>query len=656
MKLTLLKKSLLGMGLIFTFTGLLAFVSYNTISKLNSGYSQMLSTHTENIKHLGSLKNKILTLRTLEKEFILTGDNSYRESHAKVYKSLDETIKNLENNLPSDLQDNLTSVKKGVSSYREDFKNLTELKTREGDSKTGLRGNLRSTAHNLETFIKDHGLSANFTVGLLTFRRREKDYLLRRDPKYLAKLDQDINEFKKMTINRRLTPNLRPPLFDIVSNYREQFSSLIENTNAINQRIENINQTIKKIEKEGLSLIDESNQMIQREKLEMESETEHAYTIFYTTLALVFFFLVTACYFLFKVTKTISSQVTALRGTVSEFKRSSSLIEGASGTLQEVTIRQSSAIQETAASVDEITAMVSRNTQSAISSKEKSVENSQAAIHGKETVDKVIGAMNTLSDGVNTMTSNFGEVSKELENVVTIINQIGDKAQVINDIVFQTKLLSFNASVEAARAGEHGKGFAVVAEEVGNLASMSGQSANEITSLLSSSIQKVTDLVKNNNQKFEAVVSENKKNVTNGIEVAKECETALNQIIANIENINESVTEIATASQEQDAGVKEVSKAINEFNHANQETVGLVQDSRQYASQILQNAHSVAILSENLEALIQGDLKKLEDTHLAEEMDLELTPTAQSPTRDGSVGEHEFSEDHDFNDDADQVA
>ncbi len=56
---------------------------------------------------------------------------------------------------------------------------------------------------------------------------------------------------------------------------------------------------------------------------------------------------------------------------------------------------------------------------------------------------------------------------------------IGDKTKVINDIVFQTKRLSFNASVEAARAGEHGKGFAVVAEEVGNLAQMSKDKVQE---------------------------------------------------------------------------------------------------------------------------------------------------------------------------------
>jgi methyl-accepting chemotaxis protein len=83
----------------------------------------------------------------------------------------------------------------------------------------------------------------------------------------------------------------------------------------------------------------------------------------------------------------------------------------------------------------------------------------------------------------------------EISSIVKVIAEIGDKTKVINDIVFQTKLLSFNASVEAARAGEQGKGFAVVAEEVGNLATMSGKAAEEISSMLGDSMGKVELIV-----------------------------------------------------------------------------------------------------------------------------------------------------------------
>ena len=147
----------------------------------------------------------------------------------------------------------------------------------------------------------------------------------------------------------------------------------------------------------------------------------------------------------------------------------------------------------------------------------KSQQNAAAANQGKETVFNVITAMNSLSDSAKNMMSRFNQTSSELQDVVNIINQIGEKAQVVNDIVFQTKLLSCNASVEAARAGEHGKGFAVVAEEVGNLANMSGRSAEEISTILDSSTKKVDQLVKSNQQEIEKLV----KNSTHKILIKK---------------------------------------------------------------------------------------------------------------------------------------
>ncbi len=85
----------------------------------------------------------------------------------------------------------------------------------------------------------------------------------------------------------------------------------------------------------------------------------------------------------------------------------------------------------------------------------------------------------------------------ELRIVSDLIGQIEQKTKVIHEIVFQTKLLSFNASVEAARAGDYGRGFSIVAEEIGNLALMSGQAAKDIASLLQESSTKVKDSSKN---------------------------------------------------------------------------------------------------------------------------------------------------------------
>ena len=85
-----------------------------------------------------------------------------------------------------------------------------------------------------------------------------------------------------------------------------------------------------------------------------------------------------------------------------------------------------------------------------------------------------------------------------IEVFSTRIEEIGAKTEVIDDIVFQTKILSFNASVEAERAGELGRGFGVVAQEVGNLAAMSGQSAIEIASIVKSAMKESREIISEN--------------------------------------------------------------------------------------------------------------------------------------------------------------
>jgi methyl-accepting chemotaxis protein len=97
------------------------------------------------------------------------------------------------------------------------------------------------------------------------------------------------------------------------------------------------------------------------------------------------------------------------------------------------------------------------------------------------------------------------KTNENMADIVKSIAEIKTKTNVINDIVFQTKLLSFNASVEAARAGEHGKGFAVVAEEVGALAAMSGNASKEIAQLLDGSLSRVTVLADETKQRADGI-------------------------------------------------------------------------------------------------------------------------------------------------------
>ena len=93
--------------------------------------------------------------------------------------------------------------------------------------------------------------------------------------------------------------------------------------------------------------------------------------------------------------------------------------------------------------------------------------------------------------------------NEKIQEVVEIIQEIEEKTKAIDEIVFQTKLLSFNASVEAERAGEHGRGFSVVAQEVGNLAQLSGKSASGINEILGESIKRVKSISHDNSVKVD---------------------------------------------------------------------------------------------------------------------------------------------------------
>lgn len=97
-------------------------------------------------------------------------------------------------------------------------------------------------------------------------------------------------------------------------------------------------------------------------------------------------------------------------------------------------------------------------------------------------------------DGLKEAMDGIRGAASALEEIISVIGDINQKTKIINEIVFETKLLSFNASIEAARAGQYGKGFAVVAQEIGNLALMSGKASLGISSLLENSTNQVKEL------------------------------------------------------------------------------------------------------------------------------------------------------------------
>ncbi|KAB7886529.1 methyl-accepting chemotaxis protein [Poseidonibacter ostreae] len=193
---------------------------------------------------------------------------------------------------------------------------------------------------------------------------------------------------------------------------------------------------------------------------------------------------------------------------------------------------QAASLEETAASIEEITGNIRQTSEKAQEMLSISDKTQNSANIGKELATKTADSM------------------EDINNTVIAIN---DAISVIDQIAFQTNILSLNAAVEAATAGEAGKGFAVVAAEVRNLASRSAEAAKEIKDLVESATVKA---------------NEGKKISSSMIEGFSELEV-------NIEQTSHLIDDVSNAAQEQNTGMTQISDAINQLDKFTQENASV---------------------------------------------------------------------------------
>lgn len=242
-----------------------------------------------------------------------------------------------------------------------------------------------------------------------------------------------------------------------------------------------------------------------------------------------------------------------LNRTSDSVNKEVSVLTGVAAALNRSGQRQASAVEQAAATVNEINAMLSRTVQNA--------DNSLITVRAVSS--KADAGLGIMSEMTRAMTS-IRNSNTQLEKLTQIIEAISSKTSIINDIVFKTQLLSFNASIEAARAGQHGRGFAVVAEEVGSLAELSGTAAREIDALLGESAREVA-----------GIISSLKEKVKTGDDVSQEAVATFSFVTQEISKVSEQIGEILACGQEQSKGVQQTVVAMSELNSLAQESSDL---------------------------------------------------------------------------------
>ena len=215
--------------------------------------------------------------------------------------------------------------------------------------------------------------------------------------------------------------------------------------------------------------------------------------------------------------------------------------------------KAAASLEETAAAVEEITSNVKNNT---------------------ENIVKMV----SLSDGVKEESIKGEKLATEtnlaMDDINTKVKDINEAISIIDNISFQTNILSLNAAVEAATAGEAGKGFAVVATEVRNLANRSAEAAKQIKALVEDANRKA-----NEGKKIAAHMIDGYKTLNKSIE----------------ETVN-LIKDVESSSKEQLAGIIQINDAINSLDQQTQENASVASES-----------HEIALQTDNIASIIVTD-------------------------------------------------
>lgn len=244
---------------------------------------------------------------------------------------------------------------------------------------------------------------------------------------------------------------------------------------------------------------------------------------------------------------------------------------------------QASAVEETSASLEEMTSMTQQNAASSLQAGEMATAAQSAAEKGKSAMAR--------------MSSAIAAIKESSDKTANIIKSI-------DEIAFQTNLLALNAAVEAARAGDAGKGFAVVAEEVRSLAKRSAEAAKTTSEL----------------------IAESASNADNGVVVAEEVGTVLEQIASDVPKLSRLIKDVASGNQQQSQGIAQVSDAVTQIESVTQSNAAAAEETASASEELSTQAQELAELVAYLVTIVDG----AKDASSA----MRLTSASSTPSRE----------------------
>ncbi|MFQ2246668.1 methyl-accepting chemotaxis protein [Aeromonas enteropelogenes] len=548
-----------------------------------------------------------------EKLYLLRKDPSLITEFAAQSQRIRETIQQLQGYLPAEMDAHLTVLGGALDDYQAEFKRLQSEQERIGlTPEAGLYGKLRAATHALESALKERD-DPRLEVILLQLRRNEKDFMLRRDARYLDQLEANATPLAEA-----LSAN--PEQAELLQRYRQYFKELVT-----------AEQQLGLTGKDGLraNLIQKEQKMASASATLLKELTTYVHAQHdrqtWMMIMLCAVGIITALLLNLAIGRSIMSGLDKLADVMRRVTSNNDLtlrarltgkdelaamgrdfdtmldhfhalierVKGSVGHLESQTrllsqqaeltqqalskqLEESDLVASAATEMESTIANIADNTETAAASAR---DTHSAAEQGRDSVQQTGQTIRQLSERLDE-TGHEGEaLSQESQTISSVLD-------VIRAIAEQTNLLALNAAIEAARAGDQGRGFAVVADEVRSLAMRTQQSTTEIATIIGSLQSRTASMV--------AQIGECRDNGEQSVSAAQLAGEQLNLITERMEAVLDMNTQIATAVEEQSSVAAEINRNAVMIRDIANQVRGQAEESLSATLQVEQQASELA--------------------------------------------------------------
>jgi methyl-accepting chemotaxis protein len=639
---------------LFGLVGLVAFGAIYQIGSLSQDASRAVANRARAIADLDKqLSIEMLEARRNEKNFQQRRNESYAKAHAELIGPINRDFDEVERLMAAGgmgaLSDRMKQAQEGFKRYASDFGKLVAAETRLGlNEALGLSGSLRAAVHDIEAKLKEID-DPRTTSWMLMMRRHEKDFMLRRDPKYIAEMKKAAGEFSKAIEVVAVPTAVMNDITAKLQKYQSEFAAWADTAQQSAALDASMMKTFRELEP-GMVEVRNTVEGLYKQADVAEAATRDAVRMWMMVAFAIAVVVLAAVGFLLgrSISKALAGMVGAMtrlaRGELSisvpgigrrdEIGEMASAVEVFRTNMAEAERLRTEQIEAEARGRQQRKADMHRladNFEGAVgeiietvSSAATELEASsntltQAAERGNGLATVVAAASEEASANVQSvssaseeMTSSISEISRQVQESARVADvaveqaqrtnarvaelskaaaRIGDVVELINTIAAQTNLLALNATIEAARAGEAGRGFAVVASEVKALAEQTAKATGEIGQHIGA-IQTATE-------DSAGAIKEIGDTIARMSEISSTIAAAVEEQGAATQEISRNIQHAANGTSEVSANIGDVQRGAGETGAASAQVhsaaQSLSQESHRLKSEVARFLESVRV-------------------------------------------------------------